>query len=428
MATIKDKIFPLFGAYDSRIDVNKDSNGKGTLERYNEALAEEYDEDFETLVTTIYENVKNPKSGYAKYLSSLELGKGNDYILPHTLPIRRDIQLYLKKYWQIKGTAAFLNAILGLGGFAVTVTENYADYGFDSPVTFDAVDRKFDLGCGACSQYSVVISRLDGSTEEPSQSEWIFIESVIGINEPIDTKLKDLTFDAGITLDQYIAALNPEIWINPNDYLGSFADNSNNISFVDRVSNLLININVAERPIFSHTLGANGKACFRFGVGGLTYYNQNIPIFLTDFTCFVVRNVVADQARPVSYISGGNGKGLFALAPALSKTYGSFGGTVLGDDLLRTENVSNLSVDTSHKLYTYTSNQLFKNTVEANYADTDNMTAGMDFTYFGSREPSLPLLRGEFDSSYFLVFGAVLTSEQITYIQNGLIAEFGGLT
>lgn len=434
MATIKDKIFPLFGAYDSRIDVNKDSNGKGTLERYNEALAEEYDEEFETLVTTIYENVKNPKSGYAKYLSSLELGKGNDYILPHTLPIRRDIQLYLKKYWQIKGTAAFLNAVLGLGGFAVTVTENYADYGFDSPVTFDDVDRKFDLGCGACSQYSVVISRLDGSTEEPSQSEWIFIESVIGINEPIDTKLKDLTFDAGITLDELLSTYPVHRWFDPQTLAGIESDNVLISNYLERKGNNYTTASPAKAVVWRQSLGINGRACFHFGVdlSGSPAYTQffrpsSNNTIDGDFTIIGLWKVDSDYltSGEAQWIAGGTGfgSGKPAAFGAGVNNFNTKTAAITGTPTAAKLDVLPIGASVSEwAVYAVTNDGIYRNGVELTYAQNDLLqhccldTFGSSVTFYAPEK-----FKGL--SGHLVSIAQKLTPAQILQISNLMLTQ-----
>jgi len=228
----------------------------------------------------------------------------------------------------------------------------------------------------------------------------------------------------GFDLDEYIDALNPYVWIDPSDYLGIFADNSKNISFVERTSKVYGNAVVSEQPTYSYSLGANGSPCFRFGIGGITYYtlDASVPDLLANFTVFVVRNIVNPQDRVVSYFTGTIDTGLFANAPVLNKTYGSFT-KIMGTDYFRTENIPSLSVDTSHKVYTHTNNRLFKNSDEAAYFNTDNLPS-VQIRHLGSREPGLPIIRFEGEISYYLVFDYPLTDEQITVIQNGLKSKF----
>ena len=95
---LKDIIFKLFGAYDKRIDPNKDINDKGTLERFNETVADDYDANLHPLMDNLLYNLTDPLRCQEKYLRILELGKGNESLsIDDSMPLHRKVQLFIVK-------------------------------------------------------------------------------------------------------------------------------------------------------------------------------------------------------------------------------------------------------------------------------------------------------------------------------------------
>lgn len=196
MISIKQIIFGFFGSYEKRIDTNKDGAGKGTLERFNEAIGEEYDVEMQPLIDALMDNVQNPTACFERYIPLLELGSGNDRLyLSSGYPIRRAIQHYILRYWQIKGTKKFLESLLSFIGFNVSLTEFYSSYSFDSPVTFDDDDRRFDMKCQPCSDYKLDLSRIGGGTGAMTPTEIAAVLSIVTTNQPINAVLKGIWYN-----------------------------------------------------------------------------------------------------------------------------------------------------------------------------------------------------------------------------------------
>lgn len=192
---IKDIIFGLFGTWEKQIDTFKDGNGKGTLERYNEVMADEYDINLEPNITNMLDNVMITSTCDIAYMPLLEEGIGNQLILSTDEQIKRDVQRHIVRYYEIKGSIRAYRIMLGLIGFNVTITEEYIESGFDSPFTFDADERTFDSGCASCSCYKLDLTRKNGDTSDMTPVEYAGVLSIIAFNQPINAKMCGLTLD-----------------------------------------------------------------------------------------------------------------------------------------------------------------------------------------------------------------------------------------
>lgn len=203
---LKDKIFALFGRNDALNDSYKDGNGKGLLQRFNEMLAGDYDDHVDPLVVGIFENVLNPVSCFERYLPFLEEGHGNRQLfITGGTDVRRKIQNYILRLYQIKGTVFGYKHLFKLMGLNVTITEFYNNYSFDSAVTFDDAERHWDMFCLPCSQYCLDISRIDLTTDPLTDEELLAINNIIVFNQPINTKLKCIEFNGtGVDLSDFI--------------------------------------------------------------------------------------------------------------------------------------------------------------------------------------------------------------------------------
>lgn len=194
--SLKNIIFSYFGRHDGVIDSYKDGNGKGVLERFNEVMGDTYDE-FHPFIDLVAQNVLAANTCFPKYLPTREYEYGNESMYPSAtdLNVRRKVLHYMDALWNVKGTHKFLNSVLGLIGFHVLLTEYWGSYSFDSNVTFDDVDRTWDMKCQNCSSYRIDLVRLNGSLTAVSQAELKGIQSVEQINRPYDCVLKGIWFN-----------------------------------------------------------------------------------------------------------------------------------------------------------------------------------------------------------------------------------------
>lgn len=192
---IKEFIFKLFSNYDKTNDTYIDSTGKGFLERFNLVVANDFDTEIYPKIEYFFENVLNPVSAFEKYLPFLEGGVGNDVLfLSANADVRRKIQKFILRLYQIKGTVKGYTHLFRLLGFNAEITESWLDYSFDSPITFDDAERRFDMQCQGCSKYCINLTRTGGGVAEPTPVEVQAIKNIIKFNEPINAKLDCITF------------------------------------------------------------------------------------------------------------------------------------------------------------------------------------------------------------------------------------------
>lgn len=189
---LKDIFFGLFGPYENKVDINKDAFNKGTLERYHEALADEYDDNLHSLIEELVDNNLVWSTALEKMIPYLEIRLGIELFMGSAMSWRRLVIHHVIRWYAIKGTIRAYTIMLKMLGFTgVTITEDFQQYGLDSPVTFDDDRRRFDSGCNLCGSYTIA---LTGSlTLTPEIERAIF--SVIEFNEPIHAFLEVITYN-----------------------------------------------------------------------------------------------------------------------------------------------------------------------------------------------------------------------------------------
>lgn len=209
-------IFELFSKYDKRTDTNKDGDGKGTLERYNECIGVSIDEDVKWYMDNMMENIYDPDLCLSRYVVYLESMFGfnqelNTLYLGADIATRRKIVQKFFRWVNIKGTKRAYILQFAMLGLAVDITEYWPEYGFDSPVTLDDVDRRFDMRCATCSAYSIDITTELELTPAMQRA----INSIILFNEPINARIKGVTFNGdplAVGLGDYNLDHNPDFF------------------------------------------------------------------------------------------------------------------------------------------------------------------------------------------------------------------------
>lgn len=248
---LKDKIFSLFSNYDKRVDVNKDESNKGTLQRYNEMLADDMDVEIIPLIKNILENTLIPTTALQKYIPYLESIYGINFVISTDWEIRRKFLGFIVKYNQVKGTKlGYKYPMYLLGITDIIFDEVWIQYSFDSPTTFDDAKRRFDMKCNPCSDYSLDIIGATSMNPEKYQS----ILNIIKYNEPINAKLTGLTFNGGAFVTSTISITidsNGDLIYN-NDYDPGL------ILTIDSNGNLLV-----DGPMKNHySINASGDLIF----------------------------------------------------------------------------------------------------------------------------------------------------------------------
>ena len=193
---LRDIIFgKFFSRKDQLNDSNKDSNGKGINQRYHEMFADDIDDNMIPKIIDLLNNVVLPSYCDEDYLKLIENSDGHELFMANSTSIRRNVARQIMRYYEIKGSIRAYKIMLSLIGFNVAITEDFGSSGFDSTVTFDDPNRRFDSGCAGCGMYNLVLTRISGGTEDISSEELAAIESIILFNEPVNAKLINATYN-----------------------------------------------------------------------------------------------------------------------------------------------------------------------------------------------------------------------------------------
>jgi len=177
------------------LDNNKDLNGKGTLERFNECIGLDMDMIY-PLVENLMDNLYNPKTCFDRYVPYLEsmlgfsINNGLLYLF-NTIQWRRIVVQNILHYYTIKGTKKGYEVLFNLIGISMELTESFGHNTFDSPITFDDNIRHFDTGCQTCSCYHLKLVGPMPMTDELN----VVIGNIIRFNEPINARLCGITYN-----------------------------------------------------------------------------------------------------------------------------------------------------------------------------------------------------------------------------------------
>ena len=186
----KNSIFALFGAYDKQTDINVDVDGKGTYERYNEVVGDDIDNNVVIYIQNMFEENHLPATLQPIFFTTVEASIGIDFILMNAEAWRRRIIMYIKKLCMIKGTKRCITLMLSWFGLSVVITETFAAYGLDSPVTFDDVTRRFDMRCYGCSYFQLAITGAGPLAPEVETA----IGVIVAFNKPINATYLGFTY------------------------------------------------------------------------------------------------------------------------------------------------------------------------------------------------------------------------------------------
>jgi len=186
---LKENIFSYFGPYEKQADTYKDANQKGVLERFNESVGEDYDDNHLVLILSIWENTRNPLACYQEYIQFLEDANGIGQIAGQTETERRRVLRFYRSVVAKKGTRAAYDLLFFYLGFTVvSLVEDFTGQTFDSPLTFDE-GNTFDSGGRSCTFYD-----LELTTSYPINADlYDFVRKIIVFLEPVTVELRDLT-------------------------------------------------------------------------------------------------------------------------------------------------------------------------------------------------------------------------------------------
>jgi len=191
MGWFKDNIFSkYFGRYYKLTDSYKNLSGEGLLERYNQIIGEDIDEELVLLLENITDNTKTPNTMFTQYFNIAEDSLGLDlYVHTNSDWTKRKLIERAVKYYSIRGSKKGYEYLFKIMGFTFIDLVIYNSDGFDTGI-FD--DGNFDGRNGCCIYYNVI---LEGPTdfEDMTNSEKLAILKIIDFNEPINATLGVIT-------------------------------------------------------------------------------------------------------------------------------------------------------------------------------------------------------------------------------------------
>ena len=205
----KTKIFNLFSPYDHTADINKDSEHKGTNQRYNEVIGGYIDEELLKKIDNLVENNLLPDVAYERFIPYLEQRLGVNVIMGNTMEWRRRVLAHILHWYQIRGTIKAYTLMLSMLGFEeIEITEDIHTNSLDSAVTFDDPERVFDMSkCNRCVFYDIKFKGTVQITPELNKA----IDSIIKFNEPINARRRTIRYNDKPLITKIIS-----VWIDDN--------------------------------------------------------------------------------------------------------------------------------------------------------------------------------------------------------------------
>lgn len=205
----KTKIFNLFSPYDHTADINKDSEHKGTNQRYNEVVGGYIDEELLKKIDNLVENNLLPDVAYERFIPYLEQRLGVSVIMGNTMEWRRRVLAHILHWYQIRGTIKAYTLMLSMLGFeSIEITEDMRTNSLDSVLTFDDPDRVFDMSkCNRCVFYDIKFKGTVQITPELNKA----IDSIIKFNEPINARRRTIRYNDKPLITKIIS-----VWIDDN--------------------------------------------------------------------------------------------------------------------------------------------------------------------------------------------------------------------
>jgi len=192
----------LFAKYfswrDKSTDINKDADGKGTLERFISCLGDDLDI-VKSMVDDLLLNTIDTDQALDRFIPFLESEAGFDDIndtlmLGSAMQMRRAILRALPYLYTVKGTRLGYTIPLGYLGLGATLDDTYTGFGFDSPITWDDKDRRLDSYKPDYLPYTLNLTGTLQMTEGLLRA----IRSIIIFNQPIDTKLLIINYNGDL--------------------------------------------------------------------------------------------------------------------------------------------------------------------------------------------------------------------------------------
>lgn len=226
---------------------NTDAAGAGILERFSRSNFRELDDEIIPLIDNLVANTLDHTTCYASFIAYLESWMGiTVFPLETDEATRRKILGFIKRFYDVKGTKRGLISLFNCLDIDVVVNEVFLGYSFDSPITFDDTDRRFDqTRCSGCSDYSLVLTTRNPITITPEYLRGCY--SIIKFNHPIGANLTSATLDgtevSNLMLTEYVNQGGTATDVTNNDGYYVFLISGNIISVPESEANLVVQNN-----------------------------------------------------------------------------------------------------------------------------------------------------------------------------------------
>ena len=229
--TLKQRIFGLFGNYEKLIDTNKDTNGKGTFERYNEVIGNYVDTNVTPFVDNFAQMLISPDDAFLAMLPFLEAQAGmidSAFLsVGNTEQSRRRIVKYIADINAVKGTKRAYKILFQLlynnfPDLQITFDEQFTEYAYDTTISADTgimwdINGTTKSCINYCTPYAINLFTSqninllsdgtnilsDGTnTLTDNQTTAIlaadlsdFVKSIVDYNNPIDARCVGVYFN-----------------------------------------------------------------------------------------------------------------------------------------------------------------------------------------------------------------------------------------
>lgn len=260
MGFFENSIFSHFGVYHKLADSNVDGNGKGFLERYNEAIGNDADVLLE-MTENLVKKLHNPTFLDSPYISIAEEDLGIDLFLGSDTDLRKKLLARIMKYYQIRGSKKCYDHLFKLVGFNSVEVEVFDVYGFDGLDENYFDNGVWDTAKGCCVEYDVKLVGSVHITNEVCKA----IQSIIEFNEPINAKLRD------VYINNSIIVLGDAIF-ECSDYTLNSPESNADLVFSQKVKNNGNGFGVCSVKLTFDTILENGASPLN---SALTYHTED---------------------------------------------------------------------------------------------------------------------------------------------------------
>lgn len=203
MFSVKATLWGLFNPNTQARDREPFNGQPGTLERFQNVLGEDFDESLLPRIRDLLDNTLEPFGALPEFIPYLESMVGFPPVISDQFLDRRKLLAFTVRINQIRGTKRSYEILFKFMGFStVTIAEHFEVGGFDSANTFDDPERRFDEGrCRPCSDYSIALTGPFPLTQQIRR----FAFNIVDYCEPINARLRDITYNGDALVDQVIS-------------------------------------------------------------------------------------------------------------------------------------------------------------------------------------------------------------------------------